>query len=684
MARDARNRDYSFDLLGGLETNLAGKDISVIEFAESPDYCGISSLYPRQKLLLKLIFLEKLSAFEETLLDEWIESKEVTIDPNIRTRIAWCRDNGYKHFKEVVLVGGRRSSKGFVTGIAMAFKMFQMMKLDDPNAFYGIDRNKEIYFTCIAASEKQAKELQYADFSSRVNGCKSMEPNIHKLQELEFSILTEADKKRLREWKASNRKIARDISKLRGRAVPANARTVRGYTTSCATIDEAAHFMQGDSNQSDEEVYEALVPSFAQFGVASLLFVNSSPYSKVGKFYERWQASQEMDGDIAAYPTIFGMQFPSWALYQDFERTKTYKGLRKHITCSPDWDPERKTRDGSYFYSEEDRAAILDERGRERQNPEKFKVERRGIFAEVIDSYLNPDMIDRMFAGRPLADGRGYEPLRTNFRDSSYKHKYVAHIDPSSTTAGFGFALAHIEDIEVQGVTGPHVIFDFVKRWHSSQFPSGVIIWEEILPEIFDVINLFRPTQLTMDSHQTKMPQEWLRRKCRERGISEVRIYEQSTTAQQNWNRYEVFKTALYQGVVHAPNDTSDAELCSQEFKFLQEINASQVPRVDKQDVGPVQTKDMADAVVACVEALIGDIVTAENRQMLAGEPLHLGAQRGYQLGKNTSSPFEDFYTQRSGEQGFGGRSRRGEQGGKNPARRSWGGAPVRRRLPGW
>lgn len=133
MPKSKRNEDLGFDILGSLESSLSGKNLSVIDFAEDERFCN-KRLYPRQKLLLKLMFLEDLTRFEETLLDEWIYSKEVTIPPDVRQRVAWLKEHGYPHFREVVLVGGRRSSKGFLTGIAMAYKMYQVLQLQDPNA----------------------------------------------------------------------------------------------------------------------------------------------------------------------------------------------------------------------------------------------------------------------------------------------------------------------------------------------------------------------------------------------------------------------------------------------------------------------------------------------------------------------------------------------------------------------
>jgi len=148
----------SSDLIDYFSLNLKDKKVSIVEFAESDEYCN-KPLYPRQRLLLKLIFLEELTPFEEDILDEWIHNKsgEVMLSPHIRERTQILRDRGYDHFREVMLIGGRRSSKGHITGLAVAKKIYDLINMDNPQEKYGIDRDKAIWVTTIAASEDQAK-----------------------------------------------------------------------------------------------------------------------------------------------------------------------------------------------------------------------------------------------------------------------------------------------------------------------------------------------------------------------------------------------------------------------------------------------------------------------------------------------------------------------------------------------
>jgi hypothetical protein len=699
------------DLLNTLEQNFNTRRVTISEFAESSKYCG-RKLYPRQKLLLKLIFLEELTDEEERILDYWLAGgrggNEVEICSAIREKRAWLQENGYKHFREVVLVGGRRCSKGFITGLSMAKKMYDTLQLQDPGHHYGIDKDKEIVYSCIAASQQQAQEMQYADFSAMVNSCQAMQRYIHKVQELEFSVATESDLRKIESWKRQGRRVQRDISKLRGKALPANARTIRGSATMVYTFDEFAFFQQGESAQSDVEVYSAAVPSLAQFGRDAMIFCNSSPYSKVGKFYERFEVGMESganndDGETpGGANAILSLRFPSWALFDGWWEDPAYIGPKKCITVSPDWTWDRKKVDedgdetDEYYYTQEDRQAIIIAQQEEREDPQKYKVERRGNFAEVVDAYLVPEMIDRMFRGRPVIDEGmvvQFEPLITNWGEQvHFGNTYRAHLDPSSTTAGFGFALGHSEYFENQnGQHEPHVVFDIVRRWEPKTFEDNVIDWEPILQELIYYCQVFRPATLTFDQHQSAWPIQWLKKELRQRGLNETRVFEKVATSQGNWDRAEVFRTCLYQGLIHAPSDTTDTAWATLELKYLQEIKTSRIPRVEKQDEGPVQTKDMADCMMEVVEAFLGNTVASEEREMLGAMPIVGGAMGGYPLGGGGGSGQPSsarqqmnrlYNTARAGEQSH----HPGKGGGvaRNPARRPFGGRPQPRKLPGW
>ena len=685
------------DLIGQLENSFDRKPVSIVEFAESPKFCG-KTLYPRQRLLLKILFLEELTEEEDKILDYWIaggaDGEEIDISPDIRERMQKCKEEGYTHFHEVVLVGGRRCSKGFLTAIAMSKLVYDLVQMQDPQRYYGIDKGKEIMFSVVAASESQAKEMQYSDFQSTINTCNAVQRNIYKTQELEFSLMTEADIRQVAAQKRRGRRVQRDESSIRGKAMAANARTIRGSATMGLVFDEFAFFMQGENDQSDSAIYDAAIPALAQFITAGMIFCNSSPYSKVGKFYERYEQGMAGINDEKYEFSMVALRFPSWALFEGWWEDENYQGPQKCITASPDWDIDRKKLDADgnetdeYFYTQDDRANIRMARQEEAKDPISYKVERRGFFAETVDAYLDPEKVDRMFLGRPVWNAKAspqltYYPFDMNWTNATNRYQYVGHIDPSSTTAGFGFALGHTETLQVGDDIDTHVVFDIIQRWNPKDFPGGAIEWEPILETLLNYCWYFRPTSLTFDQHQNRWPMEWLQKQIRARGLGDTRVFEKTADLQRNWNRAEVFRTALYHDRIHAPSQSfPDCEWAANELKYLQEIKTARVPRVEKQDVGPVQTKDVADCMMEVVEVLIGSEFDRSEGLM---QPLSIGAPHGYRiggygLGGDVPDDLAAWYSRRHGEQGSGRNVKGGA--GSNPARRPFGGRPIPRALP--
>lgn len=614
------------NLLDFFTNNLRDKNISIVEFAESDEYCN-KPLYPRQRLLLKLIFLEELTGYEEDVLDEWIHNKsgEVMISPRIRERIQLLRDKDYQHFREVMLIGGRRSSKGHITGLAVAKKIYDLINMENPQDKYGIDRDKAIWVTAIAASEDQAKRYQFADINGAITSCEALKPYWSKFLEKEISLMTPADIEKAAQLKMGSAfKAERDLASIRIKPSAANASTIRGEATMVLIMDEMAHMMEGVNSKSGaDEILEAARPALDQFKEDALIFENSSPYTKVGKFYNNYLVAmdiipdqEQLSSEILDY-RMMGFQFPSWELYKDWDK-----------------DPERRFKNAIVLSPRVDEAMALEEE----RNPEKFSVERRSKFAEVVDGFLDPNKVDDMF--KPW-NGR---QLRTTKDRSGYGPGVVfkGHCDPSTTTANFGLAIGHVEYHEdSQGREVPHVFFDHIHAWIPADFPDHTINYLDVQDEILDKILMFRPKEFTFDQFQSKGLIQWLRKESRRKGAGETMIREVTATEKLNFARADRFKTALNLGLVHAPADFPLLELAKNELKFLQQKGN----RVVKQEVGPVTTKDIADCIMEVVDSLVGDFVQLEPYS----DGLTMGAPGGYGQRPKGETPesFSHFYDKR-------------------------------------
>jgi hypothetical protein len=645
------------NLLEQFSNSLVRDDVGIAEFCESSDYCG-KQLYPRQRVLLKLIFLEELNGYEEDVLTEWIKSSEtggeVTISPKIRERVQWLRDNHYPHFSVVQIVGGRRSGKGYMTGGAIAYKAYQLVQLQNPGAHYNIEEGKDIYFTIVADSLDQAKRHQFRDARNWLIGCKPLVQNGYVGQPLaeSISIFTPFDLSRIQTLKSAGRTVEGDaLASLRVQAFPKNAGTIRGSASIVLDFDEMAHMTPGESHISDEELYGAAEPSLIQFKKDALIFANSSPWSKTGMFYKLFEmgaGSKAMDGDDPAFPSHLTIQYPSWEMYKDWDRAEWHGKYAAAIVVDPKYD--------------------VDLALKEKANPEKFKVEYRAHFAEVVDAYLNPDRVDEMFdpyhqemiLGRRLRSERG--------ANSPY-FVYKGHADPSSTGANFGIAIGHLEEvpeIDEHGVeiNAPHVVFDYINAFYPDDFPNSTIDWLTVLPTIEELINSFRPDTFTFDQFESDAAMQILTDRLMKSGRANTQVFEVTATAAKNFRRSEHFKAALNLGRVHAPHPSGQMNekalsLARNELKFLQVKNN----RVDKQSAGPIQTKDIADCIMEVTSALVGDIYGGPSFP----DEMGFGSPGGYTLKEymgSTGTGFESFY-----EQGVS-VARRGDWTGSNdPAR---------------
>lgn len=617
------------NLLDQFSSSLIVDKVSVIEFVESDKYLG-RQLYPRQRTLLKIIFLEELDAYDKKVIKEWQDPDgEVKLVSRLEERMKFLRDNGYPHFSTIQLVGGRRSSKGFLTACCMAYKLYQLTQLESLHKHFNIPQGKEVEFSIVAASLDQAVARQFADAFDAIVDIKPLQKQklIGKALAQSLSVNTPSDLRRTAALRAQGMRIEKDMASLIVQAHGTNSKTIRGAASMMFVFDEMAHLIGGESRMSDIELWTAAIPSVRQFRKDAMIFANSSPYTKTGKFYELYEQSNETDpkddpkGKIL-YPDQFMIQFPSWELYKEW---KQYK-LPMPQVLHPKEDPQLQQE--------------------EQKDPDSFKVEYRAQFAEVVDAFLAPEMVDRMFDPKFNFNilKRELEPTRGAVGFMRYK----GHGDPASVKANFGIAIGHVEPVENPdtGLLEEHVVLDVIDAFYPEDFKDkkypdqpGTIDWLQVVPTITHLINAFRPFEFTFDQFDSSMAIQQLSHSLKQMGIGDIQVFQKFATHQTNERRWKNFRAALNLGRVHAPHPdkfnpharVNSIELAREEFKFLQEKNG----RVDKQTIGPVQTKDIADCIAEVTDALIGDTLYSVH-SALANSTIELGAQGGYSLG-NTS-----------------------------------------------
>jgi hypothetical protein len=614
----------NFDVFGNFEQAFQKTDVSIVEFAESDEFCG-KPLYPRQRVLLKLIWLEEMDGYEEDVLSEWIrgDDPDVQICSKIRERRDRLRDEGYKHFREIMLIGGRRSSKGHVTGLSIAKKAYDTILLGNPQQHFGIDHDKQIYFTIIASALDQAKQYQFADAVGSILACRALEPYVDRVLEEVFSLYTPHDLEKVKRFAKGKAKIERNFASILGKPRAANASSIRGEATIVAVFDEMAFMLEGvNSKSSAEKMYKAVTPALDQFKKDAMIFQNSSPWTEVGQFYENYRKFMPLGKDGTLDPDnvidyrSLAFRFPSWELYKDWERDKRWKTA---LVLPPEQSDEMRLE--------------------EEKDPETFRVERRSHFAKVTDSFLNADKVDEMF--EPW-EGK---VLLTKFNRSGFgpEVKFKGHADPSTTTANFGLAIAHREyGKDRDGNDVPHVIFDYIHAWIPSHYEDNTINYLEVEDDIVSLITAFRPDEFSFDQFNSRLLIDSIRQKVQAKRVVGTRVVEKTATATQNYNKAHMFKTALNLNLVHAPADSPGSEILRNEMKFLQESAG----RVDKQKTGPVTTKDVFDCAAECVYYLLNDYLSQDISELAPAIGLGVGGPPS--ISRGLSSPAEFYKTRNS------------------------------------
>lgn len=388
-------------------------------------------------------------------------------------------------------------------------------------------------------------------------------------------------------------------------------------------FDEFAHMIQGTGGkQSSEEVYAAYMPSLDSFHEDAFAFIPSSPYTMVGQFYDLYLQGtalmpvyEERNGiretreltakelgiedagealkTYSANPEMLVVQLPSWALYKDWEISHTMDVQNRPLRLGVRKGPTFK---GAIQLPPEqsDRMRLL-----ERANPEKFKVERRGQFASVIDAYLDPAKVDALFVAPPWRR----EPMGPQDY-GRFDRTYLAHADPGRTNANFAFAIAHTEPAppDEHGEVWPHVIIDYLKVWNPEDYEDHTIDYVEVGEDLHDVLRRFPSMEkLSFDQWNSA----GFIAQLRQAYSPAIRIVEEPFSEKVNVKRAEMFKSAINLGWVHSYRDSfykgNEGSLLEMELKFLTEKNG----KVIKQDFGPVTTKDLADCVMTITTSLL-------------------------------------------------------------------------------
>lgn len=598
----------------------------VMEFVLSDKYLNRPSIYPRQALILKIMFLQDqlFTQYDYDVIGEWEDKFRRTgnngCSPQLLRRIQMAKAEGRRWFRQTVSAIGRRGSKGYIGGLAGAYVLWHYHLLGDPQAYYGIASDKRLAFLVFGGKKEQAKTQQWRDMVNVILGAPCYSDYISQSLGESLTIYSPADLQKMKMRSDRGIDSAQDMASFEILPKESTLMAGRGPASFGQVYDEMAHVTASVGGVNAADVYEAATPSLDQFGVDGWIYCPSSPWEQTGKFYDLYQqALQEEEDGTPTYPDIVMFQLASWDPYEDWEiadrlyptetdKSRTFLPLLRSMQ---DYD--------------------LNMQRLEKANAETFKVERLSHFATVLDAYLVPERVDEMF--HPW---NGETLVMKSQGDLS--QIYVAHGDPSRSGANFGFAIAHLEP-DPDGGEYDHIVFDYITHWTPTDFVDNnyEIDYFKVADDIEQLMLHFAPSEVSFDQFDGAFIQ-MVREKARKLRLAKrVSVSMRTATAPQNWKVAETFKTALGMGLVHAP----EYELLKLELKFLQEKTKG---KVDKPDAGPVQTKDVADCVMILTHALLGDQISSVLGRTLMEAKLS-GSQSGGFTNWNAMSRSEDVFS---------------------------------------
>ena len=564
-------------------TVVASPPLNIVDFATR--LLG-QVLYPRQGTVLKILSadLRSMTAYDREVIAEWATGFQAKHDdggsrweggfgvpPDTMARIEKLASAGLPWFTSVVLVLGRRASKGFIVRTLLAWRVWNFVTLGDPHRRYGIDDLKPLQLLVFSTKMDQAKRDQFGDVHALLTTAACFEPMLGRSTREMVSILTPRQI-------AAGARPGQDDGLIVVRAAESTSTAARGAAVPMLVLDEVAHLSGAGSTSDAATIYDSAMPAVAQFGDEGLVVLSSSPAEKTGPQYTGYQQALEINPATgeAAYPKSIVLQGPSWCLYQDWQDA-----------------PKIEMWPGGPSYSPLTRA-ILDEGDDEvkrlrQSNPETYAVEYEGQFRAARNAYLPlPDVV-RIF--EPF-DGRTLETQTTG----QLGRTYMAHGDPSVSGANFGFAIGHgeLHDGHL------HVVFDVVTGWEPRNFEGARIDYEYVEDELVKYAVDFGLSSLTFDQYNSAQVIQRLDRRIKDLRLPKpCSVSEITATAERNWHVAEVFKTAAGMGIIHAPWN----ELARLELEYLQRNHK----RIEPAATGEVRTKDIADAMFAVAHAVIAD-----------------------------------------------------------------------------
>ncbi len=391
------NTQYFQDLTETYKKSIQTKDtVDIITFVEAK--WGLNTeMFPVQRFILKVFYGLELDG----------ENKVITLpdETNVRTIgeytekefMQYLIDTGRTNLlsyepgkprQNLILNCGRRGSKSTITNFISNYETYRLVKMGNPQKYFGMPDGSEISVTVTAPTIETATTL----FTSMKNYCMScnyLKDRIVGKSATTFTINTDND---------IERGIDPTIKLVCGGAGSAD---IRGRSNIVVIMDEAAFFNASGANSGDA-LYAALTPSIVSFtpkddrkrvigpGEGKTILI-SSPFGKSGVFYNMYLDS-----------------------FKDTENTVMFNMYTTMLN---------PTVDSGYLKNEK------------RRNPELFNCEFCAKFSDSVSSWVDEETLNKVVD----------EKLPVNPRQGRYGVEYYMGIDYAGKNDGAAISIVHPE-----------------------------------------------------------------------------------------------------------------------------------------------------------------------------------------------------------------------------------------------
>lgn len=545
-------------------------------------------LYPAQALVLKLITLSYglLTEWDLRVLARWSGGYGVVNDelgahysgtegivPDWRERIAWCRQAGRWTFREVCLVLGRRASKSLLCAVVTTWQLWQLLRLPDPHAHFGLPAGKRIAFLTFSTNRGNAQRDQFGDVVGLLRNAPAFSPFIAKISDTTVQLYTQAQLRHGARQRGEPGLI--ELS-----AVSTTRTAARGPAVLGLMLDEFAHLDGAGSTSDAADIAQSATPAQGQFRNEAIVMMASSPWTMNGGFYKAhlWSCALDSVTGKARSPDTLTLQLPSFAMYEDWQIAHEIP----QWPGGPNFQPITRP-----ILAESDPALVA----LRMNDPRTYAVEILAQWASSSEAYFDEIAIQRAFVG---PDGEAITAVTCPTPGVDY----VLHVDPSEVGANTALIVAHAETIDGE----VHVFVDVVDVWKPADF-GGEIDYDVVTKEIARRIEVFRPMAATIDQFSGRVLAQQINKLMRpisafpslELAVGAMR--QVSANATEKAARYETLKLLLAQGRIHIPFHP----LLRDELRALERRG----DRFGHPTTGPTRTDDMVDALTHDAAALM-------------------------------------------------------------------------------